>query len=629
MKKTILFFIISLPFLVTGQCFDCAKNMGGWNSDVPVNIKKTVDGIYLLKNSGNFFMYAGLDKYDFNCNLLWSKKFNDNLMYIKDLTYDSNGNIYVLYSWTISSNVGYGPFIHEGYTMNPGLNLYKFDPNGNLIWHRFLGHGNPYNNLNKIYIYNNLLYVVSSHYGVLNVDNQYFFNFPYTNYTRPYICKLDLMSNILDVKSFGSGTETYTSSEMDSNGNIYLSRYSFSPSINSDIDKINSNLEMVWTKQVTSGSVYIITKIFHNPNNNLLYTWGAFNNTVNISGNIFIGAGQNSTTFQSLLGEFNTSDGEVERITRIDNSSSQSLPGIGGSSQGNNAYMANKGNELYVFTSFKGTLNFPNASITSTIYHTNPTLYSEELVLFKVNLSNFTTEFINKSNGVSGLNHSVNDLAGPFLLDNNDLYLTAGFGSNPMLFNSVVFNNNSGNNALDVMLYKYNINNNNSAGQISVENACLNSPTSFNLNGTYNTITWDFGDLGSSDNSSNINNPTHQFSSIGNYHVTALVTCGSQSQLVEKDITITDLPSVNSINPFIECETISGSGICSEFDTSNIVNSLIGSQQNLTIKYRLSNGSPLPSPLPNPYTNINPAGDLITARIFNLNNPENFFKIDI
>lgn len=629
MSKKILFLFLLIPIIGFGQCLDCAKNLGGWVGDVPSGIVKSTDGIYLLKNSGNFNLYAGLDKYDFNCNLIWSKKFNDFHMHIKDLTYDSDGNIYVLYAWN-QPNSGYGPYLHEGLIMNPGLNLYKFDPNGNVIWHRFLGFGHSYGNLNKVYIYNNILYVVLSHFGQVNVDNQYSFNFPYSDKTRPYICKLDLQSNLLAVSSFGTGTESYTACAMDSTGNILLSSfYYYGPQLHSELHKIDTSLNLVWTKQISTGSTscYRVTRLYYNPDNNKLYSWGVFNTTVNVSGNVFTINGPNGI-FQSLLGEFNITNGDLERIQRIDNTSSSIIPGQGGYYEGNNAFMVNKNNELYVFTSFRGNLSFPNATVTSNSYYSGQ-YYSEELVLFKVNLTNFNSEFILKSYGQPNLNYAVNDFAGPILFDNDNLYLTAAFASKPMLFNGNTINNNSGNGDSDIMLYKYNVNATNSVADFSVTNTCLNSLTSFNINGTYDSILWDFGDVSSSANTSIINNPQHQFSAQGNYHVSLTLSCGTNSQVIAKDVVITNTPTINPIAPIVRCETVYGSGICSEFDTSNINSLLRGSQVNTTVQYRNSSGALLSSPLPNPYTNSNVGGDTITARVFFSNNPNCYVETNL
>ncbi|PJE45345.1 MAG: hypothetical protein CUR32_00515 [Flavobacterium sp.] len=619
MKKLLKYILFFITFFSNAQCFDCAKNLGGHNGDVPAGIVKSNDGIYLLKNSANLNMFAGLDKYDFNCNLIWSKKFDDFNMHISDLTTDTDGNIYVLYSWRISSNAGYGPFLHEGLPMNPGLNLYKFTPNGNFVWHRFLGYGNLYNNLNKIYNYNNLLYIVSSHYGTLNVDNQYFFNFPYTNNTLPYICKVDLQSNLIDVQTFGTPNDVFTSSEMDSNGNIYLSSYTYSPILSSDIIKINSGLQTEWIKQISNGSVYRITNLHYNSGNGKLYTWGVYNGTVNVLGNQFV-SNTSSVIAQSLLGEFNTVNGDIERISRFDNN----LP----VPYSNDTFFENKNNELYIFTSFRGTVNFPNATITSNTYDSG--MYSsEDMVLFKVNLSDFSKEFILKSYGVPNLSYEVTDKAGPILFDNDILYITSAFESKPMLFNGTTINNNSGNSNADIMFYKFNSNALSSTGDFSLSNTCLNEITSFYLTGSFDSVFWNFGDVSSANNTATVNNPQHQFSGPGTYHVTLTVTCGTNTQTIEKDIVITNMPTINQINPIIQCETNYSSGISSEFDTSNINSMLIGNQQNVTIQFRNSNGVMLTSPLPNPYTNTNIGGDIVTAKVFFSNNPHCYVETNI
>lgn len=83
------------------------------------------------------------------------------------------------------------------------------------------------------------------------------------------------------------------------------------------------------------------------------------------------------------------------------------------------------------------------------------------------------------------------------------------------------------------------------------------------------------------------------------------------------------------INDFFECETVVGSGISSNFDTSSINNQLIGNQQNVIIEFRKSNGQVVPSPLPNPYTNTISGSETIIARVFNDNNPGCFVETTI
>uniref|UniRef100_UPI004047D20E PKD domain-containing protein n=1 Tax=Flavobacterium sp. TaxID=239 RepID=UPI004047D20E len=102
-------------------------------------------------------------------------------------------------------------------------------------------------------------------------------------------------------------------------------------------------------------------------------------------------------------------------------------------------------------------------------------------------------------------------------------------------------------------------------------NTCINELTLFNLSGSFDSIVWDFGDPLSSNNSAvGINNPIHQYSNVGSYQVTATVTCQGTTQTIQKEINVTNIPSVNMINDVFECETVVGSGISSNFDTSSI-----------------------------------------------------------
>lgn len=100
MKKTLLILFFLFSFSIQSQCFDCAKNLGGWNDDTITDLKKTNDGIYLFKSAYNFLNTVGLYKYDYNCNLIWKKEINKGSsdIFSKKLISDDQGNIYVLIS---------------------------------------------------------------------------------------------------------------------------------------------------------------------------------------------------------------------------------------------------------------------------------------------------------------------------------------------------------------------------------------------------------------------------------------------------------------------------------------------------------------------------------------------------
>ncbi|MFD1602721.1 T9SS type B sorting domain-containing protein [Flavobacterium artemisiae] len=644
MKYKLLFILLFYSFLMQSQCFDCAKNIGGWNGDAATDLKKTNDGIYLVKNSGNFGDSAAFYKYDFNCNLLWKKEIDDFRIYASKLTYDNQGNIYVLITWTSAHNVvGPFPINFNGFPMYPGLNLFKFDKNGNLLWNRPIGEGADYG-MRDIYIYNETIYIAGTFYTDININNEIkLINTAYTGYYvyHPllFIAAFDLNGNLKDAKKFGDSNNEYTSSDMDENGNLYISRYSNQNSsyTHSNIDKIDSNLNVVWTKEISNNlikkeSVFRPTILHYNANNSKLYLWGSFYKSADILGTIYNEpiAGLNSN--QSILSEFDTTTGNLERIKQINNSSTLPLPGINGHSAGNTAFLTEKDNELYIFSSFTGTMTFPNGTISSRLYQSGGVYYSnEELVLFKINLNSFDSEFILKSSGTNYYSSGKStDAANPILFNGTDLYLTSSFQSSPLIINNTTINNNSGNNASDVMLYKYKLDASSNSGEIIAENTCSNMPVNFLVRGTFDSILWDFDDPNSTtNNSAAINNPQHQFTASRAYNVSAIIKCGTETQTLKKEIIITNIPNSITLNPIYACESISGTGISNSFDTSNINNKIIDNQTNLVVEYRDSKGNLLPNPLPNPYTNNVKNEEVIKVKSYFSSNPSCFFETDL
>ena len=623
-----LFAIFSIS--TYSQCFECAKNIGGWTDESAVDIEKTIDGnVFLIDSNG--FVASRIYKYDFNCNLIWSKSFGYVNVDVKSVTSDEQGNIYLVIHNTTSTNAGLGPWNIGGFMMSPGLNFYKLDSAGTILWTRHIGPNTGYE-MQNIHYFQNQLFVTGTFYDNLTFSNGLTFSFPYTDHPRAFIAKYDTNGNFINAVCQGNGNDDFKYSEIDNQGSIYLTHSHYN-GLNSNIDKFNSSLQLDWSKVLSTSSntnttgIYIPTGIRFNNENNKLYLWGKMSLTTTISGtSIFIS--NSNAIFQSALTELNTTTGNIENIQRFDNNSKYDDAFPSAVAYGRSAYMAEKNGYLYVLTSFKGSMSFPNGTVTSTSYY-NGNYFSEELLLFKVKLSDFTSELVFKSYGTPNLSNLVTDLPGPILFKDDDLYLTATFGSKPMQINGSTINNNSGNNDPDAMYYKFNINSPSNPGTISVQNTCFNELTEFALNGNYDSIIWNFGDPSSSNNSSSSNTAQHVFSSSGNFHITSTVTCGTNTQIIEKDIVISAPPIVNNLGPIKSCETIAGSGICSEFDTTNLNSLLIGSQQNVIIEYRNSNGNLISSPLPNPYTNSNIGGDILTVKAYFANNPNCFTQKNI
>jgi len=606
LSVTLLFcFSISLSY---SQCFDCVKTYGGPLAGDIKDLKESVDGVYLLTGKAIY-------KHDFDCNLLWMREINEYDVYINKIVSDNLGNTYLLVSYTIGNNSSPGPFDFNGFIVYPGLNLYKLNTNGNIIWNRHIG-DRVSNRSTNIGIHNNMLYIIGSFYDYININGEVSFNFPYTDHPRAFVAKYGLMGNLIDAQHYGNGFDNYTSSEVDDKGNIYLTRYYQGGYSHSDIDKIGSDLQLIWSKEISNDTnvsaqlIYIPTKLYYNNSNAKLYLWGAYRGTTNILGNLITSVDNN---FQSLLTEYNPLNGNFERMKKIDNSSRIYLPSVSGSFTGNTGYIAGNNNSLYILSGFSGEMSFPNATISSTPHQYG---FSDELVLFKINLTNFDSEFILKSYGVPNQNQPI-DFPGPIIFHNNDLYLTSNYNNRPLTINGSQVSMDENH---DTLLYKYVINDNINLGLIEVSNTCLNNTTDFSLIGSFDTISWDFGDPNSLDNVSFIYNPQHQFSSSGNYHVTATVTCGNDSQIVERDIVITNVPLINSINPIYACESSIGSGLSNTFDTSNIESQVLQGQNGMVISYFDSYENKLPSPLPNPYSNSVQNKETITVRIANQNN---------
>ena len=633
-------FMLCFSTVAFSQCFDCGKNHGDHIDDYASDIAVTNDGFLYSYIDGSNDDY-NLRKYDFNCNLVWSKNFGTNSfnpkkVYITHITVDELGNIYLIISYNgAQSDVPYNVY---GTMLYSGQTLYKLGSNGNTIWYKKLG-GNEYNsvdtNVKNLFYKQNKIFVVSSFGSQNNVNNEILLiSNNYYTIPQTFLAVFDVEGNLIDAKTPGQTDEYFTASEMDNDGNIYLTNtYRSENEYRTKLECYDSNLELVWSKVISTASLntptfsnYIPTRIHYSSQTDKLYIWGTVIRNCDILGNIFVTEEfSNYGLTNSVLTEFNTLDGTLERFKHIKN-----IGQYDSDVQQNTAYIKERNGELYIFTNFTNFLEFSNATITSSTYIDGDgvtTLDTQEMVLFKVSLNTFEDEFIFRSYyGFYGWNR--NDYVDKIVFHNDDLYMTGTIASKPLTINGTIINNNSGNGDSDAFLYKYNINNVN-GGVIKVETSCLNAMTAFELIGTYNSISWNFGDPSSLNNTSNVSNPVHQFSAPGSYLVRATVTCNGSSEVVEKQINITIQPTVSPITTIYECETSPGSGISSGFDTSMIEQTLVNQQQNITVKYINSNGGILPSPLPNPYTNTTPGGDIVTARLYYTNNPECYIETNI
>ncbi len=499
-RKIAVTFLLFLSVFSFSQCNDCFKNYGGWVND---NIRD-LD----VDNNGNFYVThsGGIEKFGPNCESKWIKNFNISAGNIVGITVDSNENVYLLFDYRLSENASnYGPFTNNGITYYRGLNLIKFDLSGNFIWNRRVADKNSYM-MQNIFNINNNIYITSTSHSSTTINNQLLFDFPYTDYPKAFIAKYDLNGTFLNANFYGDGLISFYDSEIDNLGNIYLSKTTSGTSFSlgsSSLLKIDNNLNLIWTKELSNtsnnNSVFLPTQLYFNSFNNKLYIWGSFNTTVNVLGNIFSISGGNAIS-QSLLCELETNSGNLSQIKRFDNNSTRVLSGGNSIST---AYLTNKLNNLYIFSSFKNTMAFQNQTINSGSYiDSGTTYYAEDLVLFKVDTNNFNDEFIFKSiNQTPYINGYSHDYSGPIIFNNDNLIVTSTFTSKPIEINGTLINNNSGNQNSDAFYYRFNINGINS-NSINL-NSCLNSNINLSAPNGSNYV-W----TGPNGFTSNIQNPS-------------------------------------------------------------------------------------------------------------------------
>lgn len=163
---------------------------------------------------------------------------------------------------------------------------------------------------------------------------------------------------------------------------------------------------------------------------------------------------------------------------------------------------------------------------------------------------------------------------------------------------------------------------------MSISSNCNGFSKEFTLTNSsdISTVTWNFGDINSgSNNTSGSINPTHFFSSTGQYNITAnVINLSGQTYNIGQIINILSPPIANTLQPLYACENTTNN--VASFNTLNIESALLGSQTGMTVSYIDSNGNPLESPLPNPLLSTTTS---IMARVANSSNPNCYATTNI
>lgn len=609
-------FIILIIYSITSysQCFDCGQNIGGWVEDHARDMVKTSDGIILSSVLGNFD--DGLiRKYDYNCNVIWSIDLLTDIsnfgLRVHKTAVDENDNIYAIIDNPYNT-VGIQTF--NGIPIPYGMNIIKIDNNGNLIWSRYVG-GLAQNI--DIHYWQDKLFIVGQYYISISINNE--INLTSTIPYRAYIAKFNTEGDLLGAENYGSGEYYLSASEIDISGNIYLSGTLLNggSEIDSHLTKVNADLETQWSNEFGVNDTWFFPRnIYYNKTNNRLYVWSKYSGPVNILGINLPANNCGSSRTSSVVLELATNTGDLLNYNVFDNCGPASIFGSGNgiSNVFEKGFMVHKDNKLYVLSSFNGNVMLGSNNLFST---NSNGAFNRNLILYYIDLGDFSSNLLLTSAGDNyWTGVAFNDFPASIVLEENDIYLSSTFMSHPMEINGVSIANNSGNNARDVMFFKYKLDQNNLNSIVSYQNTCNNDSSTFSISGAFDSVVWNFDDPASGlNNISNLNDPIHTFSSIGNYNVTVLVTCGAETETLNIEIVITDRPVINQIANIYACEDIYGSQISSSFDTSSIESDLIGNQSNLIIEYYDGNGIELPNPLPNPFSNSAVGQETIIARI--------------
>src|SRR5690606_28689767 len=212
MKLNLFLFLLICSISSYSQCFDCGQSIGGHVEDVVLDIDKASDGIILIYTGQS--SNSTIRKYDFDCNVIWTNNvLTPSGTFMRDATIDNNDNID-----TVVSNYG-STHIINGVTIEPGSSLVKLNSYGNIEWAKKFSDEKHLKR--KVHIWMNNIFVVGQIDQSINTNIG--LTIPNGYGSQYFTVKYDLAGNLIDSKHFGENyNETFFDSQVDENGNIYL-----------------------------------------------------------------------------------------------------------------------------------------------------------------------------------------------------------------------------------------------------------------------------------------------------------------------------------------------------------------------------------------------------------------------
>lgn len=628
--KKIYFLIIYLILFSTNansQCFECIKTQGG----TIFALEKTNSGFITIVderdgyNNGYGQTGGKIKNYDSNCNLIWEKIYNSSFSEENpySIKVDNDGNFYV-FEYT---------FVHS----YEGKNITKFNQNGDQLWeitfarrngedHPLTGYWNAI--LVDYLISENRIYITGFFKETLIFNGEVIYDFRDTdNHTNKnhFISEFDLNGNYISTKIISrSSGDSFSNGVIDNNGNIYHIKNN---SRNSIIEKYNSNLELIYSKVISSSNTsnditnIIPKKIFYSKNLNKIIIFGGTSLNTSL-GNEIINFDDVEFYNRTLLIGIDPSNGNILNYKKLDFiENDYDDPDYDQNFNSNYFEYTEDNHRAYILTTFNREININGQIIApkiSTRYaNESPPIFDTNIVLLQIDPLNFNFTFKLATNtGLPELDHT-RDL-GKFvrILDENNLLLSGEFKSKNFEINNINIPNQSNNELSDFFIYKYNLNNQANNISLNIKNTCLGIPTNFSIDGNFDSILWNFGD----GTTSTENNPIHQYNYSGTYNVIAFITCNGETREFSKNIVITPPINLEEISEINTCEENSNTGI-GIFNTTHIPSLLLQNRNDIELKYYSSNNTEIRNFISDSYQNTTQFNERITIKAFYRNNP--------
>jgi hypothetical protein len=396
-----------------------------------------------LTNTDGFDIF--LSKFDSNGNHLWSKRFGGSSWDFGYSVYvDSSSNVYITGSFMSSSlDFGGGVLTNAGGDCGGGylcsdMFLVKFDSNGNHLWSKKFG-GSGSDAGYSISVDNSGNVYVTGYFTSSTID---FGGGPLTNAGNGdiFLAKFDSSGNHLWSKKFGGSSSDWGNSvSVDSSGNVYITGYFGSSTIDFGGGALtNAGYRDIFLAKFDSNGNHLWSKSFGGSGDDYGYSV-----SVDSSGNVYITGNFQSSTIDFGGGALTNANAGYSDIflAKFDSNGnhlwSKSFGGIS-DDYGNSVSVDSSGN-VYITGYFKSsTIKFGGGALTNTGG------YDIFLARFDSNGNHIWSKRFGEDNWDMGQSISV-DIS-------SNVYITGWFSSSTIDFGGCPLSNEGDS---DIYLIKY------------------------------------------------------------------------------------------------------------------------------------------------------------------------------